>query len=329
MTHYLDSVRIDPFILMMLALASLGIVLPAQGTALEVVTVAVQVGIVALFFLYGARLSTSEVWNGIKVWRVHLVIVTSTFVAFPLLGLALTPLAPGVVSPSLMAALLFVCVVPSTVQSSVAFTGIAGGDSAIAVVAASISSLLGVFLTPLLVALLIGEQARVDASAIVRIVGLLLVPFVVGQVARRWLRPWLVSHDKGLKRFDRSTVLLVVYVGFSRGTNAGVWSELRWTDAVVVGCVVVGLLAVSSAICLLAGRPFDRGARIAIYFCGTNKSLAAGLPMASVLFGASTFGLMILPLMLYHQLQLVVGSFLASRWGRSASGAVAERPSPT
>lgn len=312
----MSRVRIDPFILMMLALATLGIVLPAQGDVMTVVAIAVQVGIVLLFFLYGARLSTAEVWNGLKVWRVHLVIIASTFVVFPLMGLALTPLEPTVIGSSLMAALLFLCAVPSTVQSSVAFTSIAGGDRAIAVVAASISSLLGVFLTPLLVAVMIGGRADVDASAVLRIIGLLLLPFLVGQVARRWLRPWLVSHDVGLRRFDRTTVLLVVYAGFSRGTNTGVWSDLGWTDAVVVAVVVVGLLAASSAICLLAGRPFDRGARVAIYFCGTNKSLAAGLPMASVLFSAATFPLMILPLMFYHQLQLVVGSVIATRWGR-------------
>lgn len=315
----MSRVRIDPFILMMLALAALGIVLPAQGAAMTVVSIAVQVGIVALFFLYGARLSTSEVWNGLKVWRVHLVIIASTFVVFPLMGLALTPLAPNVIPTPLLAALLFLCAVPSTVQSSVAFTSIAGGDRAIAVVAASISSLLGVFLTPLLVAVMVGGRAEVDASAVLRIVGLLLLPFLVGQLARRWLRPWLVSHDVDLRRFDRSTVLLVVYAGFSRGTNAGVWSDLRWTDAVVVAVAVIGLFAASSAICLLAGRPFDRGARVAIYFCGTNKSLAAGLPMASVLFSAATFPLMILPLMFYHQLQLVVGSVLATRWGRTSA----------
>jgi len=306
-------VRIDPFVLMILALAGLGIALPAQGTALEVVSVLVQVGIVALFFLYGARLSTAEVVHGLTAWRTHLVIVTATFALFPLLGLALKPLASDVVSDGLLAALLFLCVVPSTVQSAVAFTSIAGGDRAIAVVAASMSSLLGVVLTPLLVHFLLGASARIDSTAVLRIVGLLLVPFLVGQLARRWLRTWLEGHETGLRRFDRSTVLLVVYAGFSRGTNADVWDELSWTDGVVVGVVCVGLLAVASLVCWTAGRPFGRPARIAIYFCGTNKSLAAGLPMASVLFSAAAFPLMILPLMLYHQLQLIVGSIIASR----------------
>jgi sodium/bile acid cotransporter 7 len=306
-------VRIDPFVVMILALAGLGIVLPAQGTALELVSVLVQVGIIALFFLYGARLSTAEVVHGLKVWRVHLVIVGATFVLFPLMGLALSPLAPAIISEQLLAALVFVCLVPSTVQSSVAFTSIAGGDRAIAVVAASISSLLGVFFTPLLVALVLGGNVRVDAEAVLRIVGLLLVPFIVGQLARRWLRPWLVRHDLGLRRFDRTTVLLVVYAGFSRGTNADVWDVLDWADGAVVAGVCIGLLTVSSLVCWLAGRRFDRGAALAIYFCGTNKSLAAGLPMASVLFSATTFPLMILPLMVYHQLQLVVGSLIATR----------------
>lgn len=305
--------RIDPFVVMILALAGLGIVLPAQGTALEVVSVLVLVGIVALFFLYGARLSAAEVVHGVRVWRVHLVIVAATFVLFPLLGLALSPLAPSIISEQLLAALVFLCLVPSTVQSSVAFTSIAGGNRAIAVVAASISSLLGVFLTPLLVALVLGGEVRVDAEAVLRIVGLLLVPFIVGQLSRRWLRPWLVRHESQLRRFDRLTVLLVVYVGFSRGTNAAVWDVLDWNDAAVVAGVCVGLLAVASLVCWLAGRRFDRGAAVAIYFCGTNKSLAAGLPMASVLFSATTFPLMILPLMLYHQLQLIVGSIVATR----------------
>ncbi|GAA2081916.1 MULTISPECIES: bile acid:sodium symporter family protein [Aeromicrobium] len=305
--------RIDPFVVMILGLAGLGIVLPAQGEVLEVVNVLVQVGIVALFFLYGARLSTAEVVHGLTAWRVHVLIVAVTFVVFPLLGLALSPLAPSVISQQLLTALVFLCLVPSTVQSSVAFTSIAGGDRAIAVVAASTSSLLGVFLTPLLVALLLGGDVTVDAEAILRIVGLLLLPFLAGQVARRWLRPWLVRHDVGLRRFDRSTVLLVVYAGFSRGTNADVWDVLDWGDGAVVAGVCAGLLAVSSLVCWLAGRRFGRGAQVAIYFCGTNKSLAAGLPMASVLFSATTFPLMILPLMVYHQLQLVVGSIVATR----------------
>ncbi|MFH7322446.1 bile acid:sodium symporter family protein [Aeromicrobium sp. JJY06] len=304
--------RIDPFVVMILGLAGLGIVLPAQGEVLEVVNVLVQVGIVALFFLYGARLSTAEVVHGLTAWRVHVLIVAVTFVVFPLLGLALSPLAPSVISQQLLTALVFLCLVPSTVQSSVAFTSIAGGDRAIAVVAASTSSLLGVFLTPLLVALLLGGDVTVDAEAILRIVGLLLLPFLAGQVARRWLRPWLVRHDVGLRRFDRSTVLLVVYAGFSRGTNADVWDVLDWGDGAVVAGVCAGLLAVSSLVCWLAGRRFGRGAQVAIYFCGTNKSLAAGLPMASVLFSATTFPLMILPLMVYHQLQLVVGSIVAT-----------------
>ncbi len=310
---YGEPVRLDPFIVMMLALAGLGIVLPAQGTAMEIVNLLVHMGIVALFFLYGARLSTAQVWDGLKVWKVHVLIVASTFVLFPLAGLALSPLAPGVVSDQLLAAMVFVTLVPSTVQSSVAFTGIAGGNSAIAVVAASVSSLLGVFLTPLLVASMLGGNAHADGSAVVRIFGLLLLPFLVGQGARRWLRPWLVRHDTGLRRFDRSTVLLVVYAGFSRGTNADVWHLLRWTDGLVVVAVCAGLLAAASGWCWLLARPFDRGARIAMYFCGTNKSLAAGLPMASVLFTATTFPLMILPLMLYHQLQLIVGSVIASK----------------
>ncbi len=308
--------RIDPFLILLLAVAGTGIVLPADGSVAEVVAIAVQVGIALLFFLYGARLSTRQVKRGAASWRAHLTIVSLTFLAFPLLGLALSAFSPWLISNQLMAALLFLCAVPSTVQSSVALTGIAGGDGAVAVVAASLSSLLGVFLTPLLVAALIGSHVEVTTTAILRIVSLLLVPFALGQLSRRWLRGPVKRHAVALARFDRSTVLLVVYAGFSQGTNSGVWLQLRWIDAAIVAVTVPLLLTASSLLCVLVGRKFDRATAIAIYFCGTNKSLAAGLPIASVLFSASVFPVMILPLMLYHQLQLIVGSLVSTRWAR-------------
>lgn len=311
-------VRFDPFIVLLLGSAALGILLPAGGTTLHVVTALTEVAIALLFFLHGARLPTAEVIRGLTDWRVHSVVLLMTFVLFPLVGVAVLASGDALVPAPIAAGIVFLCLVPSTVQASVALTSISGGDRSIAVVAASMSSLIGVIVTPLLVGLLLGASATTDASAAWRIVGLLLVPFLLGQLSRRVLHDRLVRHGASLVHVDRYTVLFVVYVGFSNGTRAGMWSSLGWQELtiVVVACAI--LLAASSGTAWFLGRPFGRARAIAVYFAGTNKSLAAGLPMALILFPESTFGLMILPLMIYHQMQLTAGAFIANRLARTA-----------
>jgi sodium/bile acid cotransporter 7 len=190
-------------------------------------------------------------------------------------------------------------------------------------VSASTSNLLGVLMTPLLVALLMGGEARVDAGSVLRIVLQLLAPFVLGQLLRPVVGAWVARHDTGLKRFDRSTILLIVYVAFSEGTEAGIWSAVPPRDFAVVAVLALTLLALGLGWCVLWGRlvGFDRGDRIALLFCGSNKSLASGLPMATVLFPSEVVAFVVLPLMVYHQSQLVVGSVLSGRLGRNAPDA--------
>lgn len=315
--------RPDPFIIALVLTAVLAALLPAQGDWLDALQVMSKGAIALLFFLYGARLSTHETLAGLKVWRLHLVILATTFVAFPLLGLAAQVLESNVLTPQLYAGVLLLCLVPSTVQSSVAFTAIARGNVAGAVVSASISNLLGVFLTPLLVATLMSGAggARVDAGSVLRIVLLLLVPFAAGQLLRPLIGRWVTHHDDRLKLYDRSSILLVVYVAFSEGTNADVWSQLSAAALAGLVGVCAALLAIVFALTVFAGRrgAFPPGDRVALLFCGTNKSLASGLPMASVLFAGSNVALIILPLMLYHQMQLIVCSLVASRLRRTSN----------
>ncbi len=312
--------RVDPFLVLLLGAALLGSFLPASGTAFEVVRTASTIGIGLLFFLYGARLSTAETLHNLRHWRLQLSILSVTFVVFPLLGLGARWLAGGWLVPQLAAGLLLLTLVPSTVQGCVVYTRIARGNVAAAVVSASTSNLLGVVLTPVLVALLMGGQARVDAGSVVRIVLQLLAPFVLGQLLRPVVGAWVQRHDTGLKRFDRSTILLIVYVAFSEGTEAGIWSSVPPRDVVAVVALAGVLLAAGLTWCTLWGRAvgFDRGDRVALLFCGSNKSLASGLPMATVLFPSDVLAFVVLPLMAYHQLQLVVGSVLSSRLARSA-----------
>lgn len=316
-----DRFSPDPFIVALLAAAIVASFFPARGWLIDALDVVTPIAIGLLFFLYGARLSTQETWAGIRNWRLQLVVLLTTFAVFPLFGLALQVLEPEILTPALAAGVLLLCLAPSTVQSSVVNTRIAGGNVAASVVSASLSNLIGVFATPALVAWLMTADAQVDASSVLRIVAQLLAPFVVGQLVRPWIGPWVERRDPQLKIFDRSTIVLVVFVAFSKGAAAGIWSVVGAVDVLVVFAVSAVLLAVAMAWCVAVGRigGFSRADRWTILFCGSNKSLASGLPIASVLFPGSTVALIVLPLMIYHQLQIMVGSVIAARAGRNRS----------
>lgn len=313
--------RVDPFLLLLFTAAVAGSVVPASGPAFDVVRIASMVGIGLLFFLYGARLSAAETLHNLRHWRLQLSILSVTFVVLPVLGLGVRLLTDAWLSPQLAAGLLLATLVPSTVQGCVVYTRIARGNVAAAVVSASTSNLLGVVLTPVLVALLLGGEARVDADSVLRIVLQLLAPFVLGQLLRPVVGGWVTRHDTGLKRFDRSTILLIVYVAFSEGAEAGIWSAAPVLDVVAVALLCAALLGAALGWCVAWGRlvGFDRGDRVALLFCGSNKSLASGLPMATVLFPSDVVAFVVLPLMIYHQLQLAVGSVVSSRLGRSVA----------
>ncbi len=315
--------RVDPFVVLLLSAAVLASFFPATGVAFETLQVVVVVAIGLLFFLYGTRLSTAETVAGLRNWRLQLVLLLTTFAVFPLLGLAVGLVPEQVLEPGLAAGVLLVCLVPSTIQGCVVFTRIAGGNTAAAVVSASLSNLVGVFLTPALVALLMTADAEVDASAVLRIVAQLLAPFVLGQLLRRWVGGWVARHDPSLRVFDRSTIVLVVVLAFSEGAEADVWSSVDVLDVAVVIAACVALYLAIVGWILLVGRllRFERGDRLALLFCGSTKSLASGLPMATVLFAGSDVALLVLPLMFYHQLQILISGLLAARLGRSGGPA--------
>ncbi|MCX2964816.1 bile acid:sodium symporter family protein [Gordonia aquimaris] len=316
---------VDGFILAILGAVIVAALLPAKGDAAEVLDWVVVVAIAALFFLYGTRLHPREALDGLKHWRLHLTILAFTFVVFPLVGLAIGPLVEPIVGDDLYAGLLFLCLVPSTVQSSIAFTSIARGNVPGAIVSASASNILGVVLTPLLVVLLMTTDGDVtiDGTSVLKILGQILLPFIVGQIARPWVGPFFARHAKITKLADRGTIVLVVYVAFSEGVREGIWSIVDAGQLVAVA--VISLILVLVMLLVTRWVPqrleFSREDVIAIQFCGTKKSLATGLPMATVLFAGSTVGLIVLPLMIFHQIQLILCSWLATRYGREADAA--------
>ncbi|AZM92063.1 MULTISPECIES: bile acid:sodium symporter family protein [Streptomyces] len=309
---------LDPYVLALLATVGLAGLLPATGAGATVAEGAAGAAVALLFFLYGARLSTREALDGLRHWRLHLTVLACTFVLFPVLGLAARLLVPGLLTQPLYSGLLFLCLVPSTIQSSIAFTSIARGNVPAAICAGSFSSLAGILLTPLLAAALLGNDAGgFSLDSLLKIVLQLLLPFLLGQGLRRWVGGFLTRNRKVLGYVDRGSILLVVYAAFSAGVAAGVWHQVSLPRLGALMAVEAVLLAVMLLATWYgsARLGFGRADRVAIQFAGSKKSLAAGLPMASVLFGAQA-SLAVLPLMLFHQMQLMVCAVLARRRAR-------------
>jgi sodium/bile acid cotransporter 7 len=321
----LSALPIDTFLLAMAATVALAALLPARGAAADVMSLAAKAVIALLFFLYGARLSPQQAWQGVKRWQLHLLVLATTFVVFPVLGLAARGLVPWLMNLDLYNGLLFMCLVPSTVQSSIAFTSIARGNVSAALVSASLSNIVGVALTPLLVVLLMDTTgaARMDASAIRDIVLQLLLPFVLGQLLRPWIAGWITRHSLLTKAVDRGSILLIVYTAFSIGMVERIWLSVDPWQLVVVAVVDTALLLAVLLFTWLIGQlaGLDRGDGIVLLFCGSKKSLASGLPMALVFFPSATVGVIMLPLMIFHQIQLVVCSAIASRLSRDQAPA--------
>jgi sodium/bile acid cotransporter 7 len=313
--------RIDPYIVAILSMVLLASLLPARGQVSVGFDWLTKVVIAVLFFLHGARLSRRAVVTGMSHWRLHLVVLLSTFALFPLLGLAATYLPAAVLPSSLSAGVLFLCCLPSTVQSSIAFTSVARGNVAAAVVSASVSNLFGIVLTPLIAGVLMqAHGGGFSLSAVWSVVVQLLLPFAVGQVSRLWIAAWAERSRKLLGLFDRGTILLVVYSAFSEAVTRGIWRQVTIPDLLklLVACLV--LLAIVLAVTAWSARAmrFSKEDEIAIVFCGSKKSLASGVPMAGILFPGASVGLMILPLMLFHQIQLMACAVIAQRYADRA-----------
>lgn len=321
--HPLRKLRIDGFVVAILATVVLASILPATASFAPTLDHLVTAAIALLFFLYGARMHPQEAWRGLQHWRLHAVILAFTFLVFPAVGVGLRVLQPHLLSPSLYTGVLYLTLVPSTVQSSIAFTSIARGNVAGAIVSASASNLLGVFLTPLLVIALTGlgvigggSSMSISGHAMVDICLQILVPFVVGQLVRPVVGSFVEQHRARLKYVDRGSIVLVVYAAFSKGVRQGIWSAVEPGQIVFLVALSIALVAFMLWLTWQVAERlgFGHGDCIAVQFCGTKKSLASGLPMAAVLFAGHGVSIIVLPLMVFHQVQLMMCSWLASRY---------------
>ncbi|UXU76489.1 MULTISPECIES: bile acid:sodium symporter family protein [unclassified Paracoccus (in: a-proteobacteria)] len=317
----LKRIGIDTYMLLLLGMVALGLLLPARGDAAVVLRDVTWWAVVLLFFLYGAKLDSASVRAGLMNWRLQGLTLAATYVLFPLLGLGLAAVFGAVLGPKLTLGLLFLAVLPSTVQSSIAFTSIAHGNVPAAICAASLSNLIGVVLTPLLVAQVLHQDGGgVSLEAVERIALQILLPFVLGQVLRRWIGGFVQRHKLLTTIVDRGSILLIVYSAFGAGTVAGIWSAIPPSGLALCFLVVAALLALAMGIMAAAGRVFrlPPADQAVLFFCGSTKSLASGLPIASAIFPAASVGAIVLPVMIYHMTQLLVCSVVAQRLARRA-----------
>jgi len=322
----------DNFTLALVATVTLASFLPARGGVAHGFEWATTAAISLLFFLHGAKLSREAVVAGATHWRLHLLVLASTFVVFPLLGLALKPVLAPLVTPDLYLGILFLCCLPATVQSAIAFTAMARGNMPAAVCSASASTMLGIFITPVLVGLVVlphgngGSGGGASFDSIGKIMLQLMAPFIAGQLLRPWIGGWVKKRAAVLKFVDQGSILLVVYTAFSAAVVEGLWKQMPATALIGVLAVCAVLLALALVITTWTSRKlgFSKEDEITIVFCGSKKSLASGIPMAKVLFASSAVGAIVLPLMLFHQMQLMVCAVLAQRYARRPQPASAE-----
>ncbi|GIG24599.1 bile acid:sodium symporter family protein [Cellulomonas denverensis] len=306
---------VDPLVMMIIAVFLLGLFAPATGALATGVDRVSTVAVILLFFLYGARMSTGEVWAGLRNWRLQGGMLAATYLVFPVLGLAVQFLPESVLPSELQTGLLYLSLLPSTIQSSVVFTSIARGNVAGAICGATVSNVLGIVLTPLLVGLIMSRAGGPMGGSAGATLLQLLLPFVLGQLVQPKIGHWIRSHKIVTLITDRGTILLVAYSSVSEAETSGVWDGLTVGVLIVLLVVCAVLLAVMLALTWTGGRwlGLNRPDRIALLMCGSKKSLATGLPMASVLFGPVAAAGVALPVIVFHQLQLATCAVIARR----------------
>ena len=306
----------DRFVLMLLGAIVMAWLLPVYGRGLAAAQTISFISIFALFFLHGLRLPRQEVVKAVTSIKLQAAMLSFTFVAMPVAGMALAYNAGGMLPAGLITGLVYCAMLPSTVQSAISYSALGGGNVAASVVGAALSNLAAIVLTPLLVALVIGASSGVSfgGDVVVRIATMLLLPFALGQALQGWLGGWALRQKTVLSFFDRLVILIAVYVAFAGAVISGSLSVLNGHDLLILSGLLILLLtfAFVGAWSLSGLLGLDRADRTSLVFTGAHKSIATGAPMAAILFGAEA-GLILLPTILYHMAQLIVSAPIAAR----------------
>jgi solute carrier family 10 (sodium/bile acid cotransporter), member 7 len=313
----IGRIRVDGFVMGLLGVVAAATILPCRGTSAELFHLAGTLAISALFFLQGARLSRDAVVHGMTHWRLHLAIGTTTFVLFPLFGMSMLVTFPHLLPKPLFLGVLFICALPSTVQSSIALTSIARGNVPGAVCAATVSNIAGIVFAPLLFGAMAHlHRGGIDLTGVWQVARQLLLPFIAGHLARPWLGVWATRNRAVLSITDRGSILLVVYTAFSAAVVRGIWQQVPPELLALLALLMILLLGFALSATLVTSRllGFDHADQAALIFCGTQKSLVSGVPIANALIPAAMMGQLLLPMMLFYPIQLLVCAGIARRY---------------
>jgi sodium/bile acid cotransporter 7 len=313
---------LDGFMLLLIGMIGLAYIWPEPGMSespvplIQISTYAVSL----IFFFYGLRLSPDKLKAGLANWKLHAMVHLSTFVLFPLLALACRPFFHGEDHQLMWLAIFFLTTLPSTVSSSVVMVSIAGGNIPAAIFNASISSLMGVFITPLWMGVVLDTgSGNYDIMSVVGKLSLqVLLPVTLGILFNKKWGAWADKNKTYIRYFDQSSILLIVYTSFCESFGEHLFSEFEMKDILFLG---IGMLALFFAVyfllsffCRILG--FSKEDEVTAVFCGSKKSLIQGAVMSKVLFSGAQAGVMLLPIMLYHALQLISASIIAQRIAR-------------
>jgi len=322
------KVLFDKMLLSLLVAIVLSSFFPLSGQWEVWFALLTKLSVALLFFLHGCRLSYTSVLAGLVHWRLHVMVLVTTFVLFPLLGLVAGFLVPALKQSVFYIGMLYLCVLPSTVQSSIAFTSIARGNIPAAIVAASASNIFGMFITPLLVGLLlsVNRESAFSSEAFYAIILQLFLPFVVGQCLQRWLGDFLRQHKTLTGLVDRGSIIMVVFLAFSSAAREELWLKVSGAELAIMVLFDMVLLALVMASTWWGAKwlRFSTPDCVTILFCGSKKSLASGAPMANAIFANHhmvNMGVIVLPIMLFHQIQLMVCTVIAQYLARNAKEA--------
>lgn len=311
----LRTVLTDPMLRMLAAAVLLAALVPVDDAARPLADALVSGGVFVLFLLNGMRIARSEIAAGLRNWRFLLPLLLWVFGAMALAGLALATLGQGLVPPMIAIGFLYLGTLPSTVQSATSYSALAGGNLGLSVISAALLNIVGIFVTVPLFFLLggTGAEAQLGWDTAERILLILLLPFVLGQIVQGWTRGFIARHGRHIVWIDRGVIALAVYVAFSGAVQQGIWQRVDAGAWAWLGGMVALFLLFGHAGSWLAGSALGlpRRDRISFLFAGTQKSTAVGVPLAAILFAPEVAGFLVVPLMLYHLFQLVVAAPVA------------------
>ncbi len=315
--------KLDRFVLALLAFVFFAWLFPqpASGQSGAVLSHISTLGISLIFFFYGLRLSPGKIRLGVKNWKLHILVQSTTFLLFPLIILLLFPFIQNEQQEILWLGIFFMAAVPSTVSSSVVMVSIGKGNIPAAIFNASISGIIGIIVTPLWMGLFLQQtQAGFDFTDIyLRLILGIILPVIIGIILQRSWQPFALKHDKRLSIFDKAVILLIVYKSFANSFNDSLFESIDIIDLVGLSFIVIALFFLMYSIVygLSLILKFNREDKITALFCGSQKSLVHGTVFSNVLFaGFHAAGLILIPLMLFHSLQIFVISILAARYGK-------------